>query len=175
MVEEFEPIKVKKVWYFGDNINTDDIVPHQFLTENDPDVIVKNAFKTINPEFAANAEENDIIIGGRNFGTGSSREEAVFVLRALGIKAVIAESFARIYYRNLINNGIPAIEMKDARGKIQNLRELTINLKKGAIVGVDSKNEQITVKFSPIPDFIMNILKAGGAISMLKRQLKSIS
>ena len=99
------------IYILGDDINTDDIVPSYTLTMRDPDEIVKHVLESIDPEFIQKIDKDTIILAGHNFGSGSSREEAVNVFKLLGIKAIIANSFARIYFRNLINQGIPAISI----------------------------------------------------------------
>jgi len=150
---------------FGDSINTDLIVPGEFLTEGDPRVLVENAFGGIRPGFASEVSPGDIIVAGRNFGSGSSREEAVFVVKKLGISAVVAESIARIYFRNLINNGIPALTVKGCSEYFEEGDRLKINLKRGIIINLDLGKE---LKFDPLPEFILEILNAGGIFNLIK-------
>ncbi|MBD3351549.1 MAG: 3-isopropylmalate dehydratase [Candidatus Lokiarchaeota archaeon] len=166
-------IKPKHAWIFGDHVNTDLIVPSEYLTENDPDIIVKHAFEGINPDFSKKVDNGDIIVAGRNFGCGSSREEAVFVIKELGISAVIAESFARIYFRNLINQGIPAITLKNATQIFGNMTKITINISDGIINCIDlNTRKRTTLKFKPLPEFIMKIIEAGGALNLIKTKVK---
>ncbi|MHA1728159.1 MAG: LeuD/DmdB family oxidoreductase small subunit [Promethearchaeota archaeon] len=155
-----------KVWKFGDNINTDLIVPGDYLTSNVPEEIVEHAFEGVHPGFAQKVKKGDIIIAGRNFGSGSSREEAVFVVKELGISAVIAESFSRIYFRNLINQGIPTITLKNAVNIIDEGDSVEIDLKKGTVKDI-TKNS--IYNFNPIPDFIMNFIENGGTLNLLKK------
>ncbi|HMB66004.1 MAG TPA: hypothetical protein VKO42_03935, partial [Patescibacteria group bacterium] len=116
-----------KIWVLGDNINTDLIVPSKVLTEQDPRNMVKATLEIPLPEFSEQAEKGDIIVAGSNFGCGSSREEAVYVLKVLGISAIVAKSFSRIYYRNCINLGISPIMYKDPSGTFQQKVKGTAN------------------------------------------------
>ncbi|MHA1339009.1 MAG: LeuD/DmdB family oxidoreductase small subunit [Promethearchaeota archaeon] len=165
-------INPKNIWFFGNNINTDLIVPSKYLTENDPKVIVKHAFESVIKDFSSKVSFGDIIVAGHNFGAGSSREEAVFVIKELKIAAIIAESFARIYFRNLINQGIPAITIKNAPNLFKNLKKVKIYLEKGIISAINKDYENyIEIKFNPLPPFLMKIIKSGGMINLLKKQI----
>ena len=121
-------------YILGDDINTDDIVPIHTLTLRDPNEMVKHTLEFIDPYFFKNINKGNIIIAGENFGTGSSREEAVNVFKILGIKAIIAKSFARIYFRNLINNGIPAITSEWDPKHFAKEDNIEISLEKGIIL-----------------------------------------
>ena len=154
-----------KVWKFGDNINTDSIVPSKFLTSDNPNDIVQHAFEDIFPNFAKKVKKGDIIVAGRNFGSGSSREEAVFVIKELGISAVICRSFSRIYFRNLINQGIPAITLQDGITEFEPGDEIIVDINLGSIENT-TKNKHY--KFTPIPEFIMDIINSGGALNYIK-------
>jgi 3-isopropylmalate/(R)-2-methylmalate dehydratase small subunit len=158
-----------KVWKFGDNIDTDIIIPGRYLTLRDPNEMASHAFEPIDPEFSKNVKKGDIIVGGKNFGSGSSREEAPFVLKQLGISAIVAESFARIFFRNAINIGLPLIEIKEISGKIGKGEEIEIHLSDGTLRNLKTK-EVFTMM--PLPDFLMEILKAGGAIEAIKKRVK---
>ncbi|MFX0133572.1 MAG: 3-isopropylmalate dehydratase small subunit [Candidatus Hodarchaeota archaeon] len=158
-----------KVWKFGDNIDTDIIIPGRYLTLRDPDEMASHAFEPIDSEFGKKVKKGDIILGGKNFGSGSSREEAPFVLKQLGISAIVAESFARIFFRNAINLGIPLIEIKGISKKIDAGQEIEIDLPNGTLKNL--KNQE-TFKYAPIPDFLMDILAAGGAIEAIKKRLR---
>lgn len=157
------------VYILGDDINTDDIVPSHTLTMRDPHEMAKCTLEFIDPNFAKNVDKANIIIAGHNFGTGSSREEAVHVFKLLGIKAIIAKSFARIYYRNLINLGIPGITLQWDKVMFSKEDHLEIYLKDGIIVNLTKKKE---IKFKKIPDFLAEILDAGGILNKLKGNLK---
>ncbi len=152
----------------GDDISTDDIVPSHTLTMRDPKDMVKHTLEFIDPYFSKNVDKGNIIIAGENFGMGSSREEAVHVFKLLGIKAVIAKSFARIYFRNLMNNGIPAISLKWDLNQFVKEDKIEISLLKGIII---NKSKNITLNFDKIPKFLTDILESDGAINQLKKTL----
>ena len=155
-------------YILGDDISTDDIVPSHTLTMRDPNDMVKHTLEFIDPHFSKNIEKGNIIIAGENFGTGSSREEAVHVLKLLGIKAVVAKSFARIYFRNLMNNGIPAINLKWISNQFTKEDIVEISLLKGTI---DNKSKKIRLNFEKIPKFLMDMLESGGVLNQLKNTL----
>jgi 3-isopropylmalate dehydratase small subunit len=155
-------------YILGDDISTDDIVPSHILTVRNPNDMVKHTLEFIDPYFSKNVSKGNIIIAGENFGSGSSREEAVHVFKLLGIKAVVAKSFGRIYFRNLMNSGIPAINLNwDSK---QFIKEdiIEISLLKGIIV---NKSKQIKLNFEKIPKFLMDMLECGGALNQLKKTL----
>jgi 3-isopropylmalate/(R)-2-methylmalate dehydratase small subunit len=155
-------------YILGNDINTDDIVPSHTLTMRDPQEMAKYTLEYIDPQFVKNVNNADIIIAGENFGTGSSREEAVYVFKILGIKAIIAKSFARIYFRNLINLGIPGITLDFDKNTFSKGDILEISLEEGYIL---NKTKSITIKFEKLPFFLTNILKEGGIIGQLKKKL----
>lgn len=150
------------------NINTDDIVPSHCLTLRDPSEMAQYTCENIDPEFPQKAEKLNIIIAGENFGCGSSREEAVNVFKKLGIRAIIAKSFARIYFRNLINQGIPAITFDWDNANFSDGDQLQISLEKGIINNLSKGRE---ISFQEIPPFILNILEAGGIFNKIKKEL----
>lgn len=163
---------IGRVLKFGDNINTDLIIPSQYLTVNDPRILIEHAFEGIRKDFSKTVKKGDIIIAGKNFGSGSSREEASFVVKELGIAVVIAKSFSRIYFRNLVNLGIPAISIPELPNEISENDEILINLSKGFLKVIKSqikRIENIQLKFPPLPKFIMNIIEDGGALLHLKK------
>ncbi len=155
-------------YILGDDISTDDIVPSHTLTMRDSNDMVKHTLEFIDPHFSKNVDKGNIIIAGENFGTGSSREEAVHVFKLLGIKAVVARSFARIYFRNLINNGIPAIDLKWDKNQFAKEDVIEISLLKGIII---NKSKNISLNFEKIPEFLMHILESDGVINQLKKKL----
>jgi 3-isopropylmalate/(R)-2-methylmalate dehydratase small subunit len=155
-------------YLLGDDINTDDIVPSYTLTMRDSNEMAKHTLKFIDPDFVQKTERLNIIVAGNNFGTGSSREEAVHVFKVLGIKAIIAKSFARIYFRNLINNGIPAIEVDWKKMTFLNDDLMKINLNKGLI---ENLTQNFTLEFPKLPLFLREILKEGGIINKLKKEI----
>ncbi|TFG15628.1 MAG: 3-isopropylmalate dehydratase [Promethearchaeota archaeon] len=157
-------------YILGDDINTDDIVPSHTLTMRDTHEMAKCTLEFIDPHFAKNVDQHNIIIAGENFGTGSSREEAVNVFKVLGIKAIIAKSFARIYFRNLINLGIPGISL-DWNGRMfSNGDNLEISLKEGIIL---NKTKGMKCEFQKLPKFLTEILEQGGILNQLKKKLKN--
>lgn len=165
-----------KIRKFGDNINTDLIIPSQYLTVNDPRILIDHAFEGVRKDFAKSIKKGDIIVGGKNFGSGSSREEASFVVKELGIAAVVAKSFSRIYFRNLVNLGIPAITIPKLPDEISEDDEIMINLCEGFLKIIKSKNkeiENILIEFPSLPPFIMKIIEDGGALLHLKKNFKN--
>lgn len=156
------------VYILGDDVNTDDIVPSHTLTMRDPDEMASHTLEFIDPHFVVNIHKGNIIVAGENFGTGSSREEAVHVFKILGVKAIIAKSFARIYFRNLINLGIPGIELAWDEKSLTHGDTLEISLVDGIIIN-KTKNKEIY--FKKLPEFLIKILENGGIINQLKKKL----
>ncbi|MEM1530176.1 MAG: 3-isopropylmalate dehydratase small subunit [Candidatus Bathyarchaeia archaeon] len=157
---------IGRVWKFGDNINTDLIIAGKYkLSITDLDELSKHAMEALIPNFAEKVRKGDLIVAGKNFGCGSSREQAPLVLKHLGIGAVIAESFARIFYRNAINIGLPAIEYRDTN-RISNGDLLEVNLAEGYVRNL-TKNETYNIK--PIPPALLDILASGGLVNYVKK------
>jgi 3-isopropylmalate/(R)-2-methylmalate dehydratase small subunit len=156
-------------YLLGDDINTDDIVPSFTLTMRDANEMAKHALEYIDPNFAEKASKDLIIVAGHNFGTGSSREEAVNVFKILGIKAIIAKSFSRIYFRNLINNGMMSIICDWDLKTIANSDELEILIEKGKIY---NHTKDIVIEFTKLPSFLKDIIESGGILNQLKRKIK---
>jgi 3-isopropylmalate/(R)-2-methylmalate dehydratase small subunit len=161
-----------KVLKFGDNIDTDVILPGKYLVLTDPKELAKHAMEGLDKEFSKKAEKGVIIVAGENFGCGSSREHAPIALKNAGVKAIIAKSFARIFYRNAINIGLPVLECKEAFEKIEENDEVLIDLSSGEII---DKTKNLTFKFIPLPSFLLEILNQGGLIKKLKNSLKQNS
>jgi 3-isopropylmalate/(R)-2-methylmalate dehydratase small subunit len=154
-----------RAWKYGDNVNTDVIFPGKYTyTLTDPAEIAAHALEDLDPGFAASVRPGDVIVAGRNWGCGSSREQAATCLRLAGVGAVVAVSFARIFYRNAINNGLPAILCPEAVAGIEAGREVTVDLAAGEI----RCPEGIFV-FDPFPPSVQQILADGGLISHLRR------
>ncbi len=149
-----------KVWKYGDHVNTDVIIPGRYLDDYDLKNMAKHAMEDLDPRFAKDVSYGDIIIAGRNFGCGSSREQAPLALKHAGVGAVVAVSFARIFYRNAINIGLPVIEF-DATGMFERGDVALINMEKGIIV---NETNGRTGKFEPLPSFLLEILKEGGLV-----------
>jgi 3-isopropylmalate/(R)-2-methylmalate dehydratase small subunit len=156
-------------YILGDDINTDDIVPSHTLTMRDTHEMAKCTLEFVDPNFVKNVDQGNIIIAGENFGTGSSREEAVNVFKVLGIKAIIAKSFARIYFRNLINLGIPGITLKWNKNNFSKGDSIQISLNEGVVL---NKTKKIKCEFDKLPNFLTEILKEGGILNQLKIKLK---
>lgn len=156
-----------KAWVYGDNINTDYILPGIYLELTDPQKIAKHAMEGIDPKFAQKVKQGDMIVGGRNFGLGSSREHAPIALKYSGVAVVIAESFARIFYRNSTNLGLPALELTNASKIIKDGDILEVNLKKGII----TINEEKELRFTPIPPFMQEILNEGGLAPYIRNNI----
>ena len=156
-----------KVWRYGDNIDTDVIIPARYLNTFDPKELAKHCMVDIDESFAQNVKAGDIMVGGKNFGCGSSREHAPVAIKASGIPVVIAASFARIFYRNGINIGLPLLEIGDAVEKISANDELKINTDTGTIENLTTGE---TYKAHPLPGFVQEIAKAGGLINYIKNK-----
>jgi 3-isopropylmalate/(R)-2-methylmalate dehydratase small subunit len=153
-----------KVWKFGDDINTDVITPGRYTVTTDKKRLGEIAFIEYRPEFGKNVKEGDIIVAGNNFGCGSSREHSPVAIKAAGISAVIAKSFARIFFRNSINIGLPLFVSEDA-DKIDDGDEVDINFKTGEI---HDKTKGVTIKVKPLPEFMQKIVDKGGLVEFLR-------
>ena len=156
-----------KVWRYGDNVDTDVIIPARYLNTSEPKELAKHCMEDIDPSFAGKVKAGEIIVAGRNFGCGSSREHAPVAISASGISCVIAASFARIFYRNAINIGLPLIELPQVE-----------EIKADDLVSIDvssGKVENLTTgrvyQAEPLPEFIQEIAKAGGLINFVKGEV----
>lgn len=154
-----------KVFKYNDNVDTDVIIPARYLNNSEPAFLASHCMEDIDEAFSSEAEEGDIIVAGENFGCGSSREHAPIAIKAAGIQAVVAKSFARIFFRNAINIGLPIIEQAECAEESRRGHEMTIDLKKGIIV---NKSLDKTYHFEPFPDFLLEIVNANGLIEKLK-------
>lgn len=153
--------------YDRDHINTDEIIPARYLNTDDRAELARHCLEDLDAEFIKKVKPSDVIVAGEDFGCGSSREHAVWAIRGAGVKTVIAKSFARIFYRNAINNGFYIIESADAPEKIKDGDELEIDFKSGLI---KNKTAGIDIKFKPLPDFALEIINAGGLLNKLARK-----
>ncbi len=158
-----------KVWKFGNDINTDEIIPARYLITTDPKELAKHVMEDADPEFPQKVQSGDIIVAGKNFGCGSSREHAPLALKGANIGAIIAESFARIFYRNAINLGLPIIESPEAVKDVQQGDVIFIDMDKGLIVN-KTKNKEY--KFKPLPESLKKVFEAGGLMEYAKDKLK---
>ena len=154
-----------KVWKYGDNIDTDVIIPARYLNTFDPKELAKHCMEDIDKSFAANVKTGDIMVGGKNFGCGSSREHAPVAIAASGIPVVIASSFARIFYRNGINIGLPLLEIGNDVEKIHADDVLKIDTSTGTIENLTTGD---VFHSHPLPDFVQEIAKSGGLVNYVK-------
>ena len=154
-----------RVWKFGDNIDTDIIIPARYLALTDPAALGQHCMEPLVPDFAAKVQKGDIIVGGTNFGCGSSREHAPLAITALGISVVIAKSFARIFYRNAFNKGLALLEA-DVYDLVQDGEIVEADLSSGLI-----KAGGREVKAKPIPPFMLELIREGGLINHLRKVL----
>jgi 3-isopropylmalate/(R)-2-methylmalate dehydratase small subunit len=150
---------------YGDNVDTDVIIPARYLNTTDHDELAKHCMEDIDATFVNRVKKGDIIVGGQNFGCGSSREHAPVAIKASGVSCVIAKTFARIFYRNAINIGLPILESPEFVDEVEEGDKLNIDLDKGEIINY---NKGKTYKIEPFPEFIQNIIKSGGLISHIK-------
>jgi len=158
-----------KVWRFGNDINTDAIIPARYLNTSDPQELARHVMEDADKDFPSKVRPGDIIVAGKNFGCGSSREHAPIAIKAAGIQAVVAKSFARIFYRNAFNIGLPIFELPEA-DLIKEGDEIEIDADTGIIRNI-TKSEEYKTK--PIPPFMQELVKAGGLIEWVKRRLGS--
>ena len=150
-----------KVFKYGDNVDTDVIIPARYLNTSDAKELAAHCMEDIDTEFVKNVSTGDIMVGGRNFGCGSSREHAPLVIKENGIGCVIAKSFARIFYRNAINIGLAILECEEAAEEINANDEVSIDFDTGVITNHTSGK---TYRAQPFPEFIQNIIKKGGLL-----------
>jgi 3-isopropylmalate/(R)-2-methylmalate dehydratase small subunit len=160
-----------KAWKFGNDIDTDLILPGRYLVLRDPKDLAAHVMEGADPEFPKKVKSGDIMVGGTNFGCGSSREHAPIAMKGAGISVVVAESFARIFYRNAINIGLPLIEVKDISKHVSEGDELEIDMEKGILKNLNT-NEEFEIK--GLPEFMLEILNEGGLIPYLKDKVNEI-
>ena len=157
-----------RVWKFGDDIDTDVIIQGKYLVINDPEELAKHVFENIRPEFPSQVKPGDFVVAGENFGCGSSREHAPLALKATGIEAVVAKSFARIFFRNAVNIGLRVVECRDA-DRMDDGDEIEVDYNKGVIVN-KTKGEKYSI--SPMPDFLKEIVDKGGLVNFASDLLR---
>ncbi|MGF3499065.1 MAG: 3-isopropylmalate dehydratase small subunit [Candidatus Methanosuratincola sp.] len=156
-----------RVWKFGDDIDTDVIIPAKYLRSVDQSVWPKHVLEGVDPEFSSKVRPGDIIVAGKNFGCGSSREQAALAIKWAGVAAVVAESFARIFFRNAINNGLPLIEAKGISKIVEEGDVIEIDLDSGVV-----RTPKGEVKSVPLPPFLQDILRSGGLVEYYKTHAK---
>ncbi len=154
-----------RAWKFGDDIDTDVIIQGKYLVINDEKELAKHVFENIRPEFAKDVRKGDFVVAGENFGCGSSREHAVIALKATGIEAVIAKSYARIFFRNAINTGLKVLECKET-DKIDDGDEIEVDYSRNVVI---NKTKEEEYKINPIPEFLKEIIESGGLINYCKK------
>lgn len=163
-------MKVKgKLWKFGDDINTDLIIPGKYLELTDPNEMAEHVMEGADPTFSSKVSKGDIVVGGRNFGCGSSREHAPLALKYAGVSAVVAESYARIFYRNAINIGLPSLECV---GIIKSVKEgdiLEIDVIGGTVRNI---NIGVQLAFTPLPAFMIEVLGEGGLVPYIRKNIE---
>ncbi|TLZ76904.1 MAG: 3-isopropylmalate dehydratase small subunit [Methanobacteriota archaeon] len=160
-----------RVWTFGDDISTDHIIAGKYLGTTDPKVFAEHAFESVDPTWAKKVQRGDMIVAGANFGCGSSREQAPVALKTLGISAILANSFARIFFRNAINLGFPVVECAGLRDRVKTGDTIELDLAEGE-VRIPSGQ---TLKFTPLPANVLEILEAGGLVPKLRKELHTES
>lgn len=158
-----------RAWLFGDHINTDLIIPGRYLDDYGPENLVKHVLEDADPSFAKQVAKGDIIVAGRNFGCGSSREQAPLALKLAGVSGVIAVSFARIFFRNAVNVGLPVIICPQAQALIRQGDEVEVDLERGLVRSVVAGKES---RFEPLPKFLVEILDNGGLVPYVRERLR---
>jgi len=158
--------KIKgKAWKYGDNINTDEIIPARYLNTTDPQELARHCMEDLDREFVSRAKPGDILVGGTNFGCGSSREHAPLCIKAAGLSCVIAASFARIFFRNAINIGLPIIESEQASIRIRSGDEIEVLVGAGKVLNL-TRNEEYEIV--PYPPFMKELIASGGLMNYIK-------
>jgi len=156
-----------RIWKFGSDIDTDAIIPARYLNQSDPKVLAKHAMEDERPKFSEKVKKGDILVADKNFGCGSSREHAPLALKAVGISCIIAKSFARIFYRNGLNLGLPLLESTEASEAIEEGDRVRVNLATGEIIDLTQKKKFLA---KPIPPFMQELIRDGGLIRHLRKE-----
>ncbi|TEB14582.1 2,3-dimethylmalate dehydratase small subunit [Pelotomaculum sp. FP] len=158
-----------KAWKFGGDVDTDAIIPARYLNTSDPGELAKHCMEDADPSFPAKVRPGDIIVAGKNFGCGSSREHAPISIKAAGVSCVIAGTFARIFYRNAFNIGLPIFESPEAAAEVNEGEELTVDADTGVITNLTTGKKYTA---TPVPPFMQQIIAAGGLINYVKEKVK---
>jgi 3-isopropylmalate/(R)-2-methylmalate dehydratase small subunit len=158
-----------RAWTYGDNVDTDVIIPARYLNVSTAEELAQHCMEDLDPTFHEQVKPGDIILAGRNFGCGSSREHAPLALKGAGVGAVVAESFARIFFRNAINIGLPILTCPEAVAGTEAGQRLEIELESGHIRNMDTGE---TFQAEPFPAFMLDLIQAGGLVAYTKQQLK---
>lgn len=157
-----------KVWKFGKDIDTDLIIAARYLNTSIPEELAKHVMEDADPDFVKKMSRGDVIVAGENFGCGSSREHAPIALKAAGVAAVIAPTFARIFYRNAFNMGLPIFELKES-DEIAESDEISIDMNSGTVI---NKTTNKSYSFIPIPPFMQELIDAGGLMNFAQNEVK---
>jgi 3-isopropylmalate/(R)-2-methylmalate dehydratase small subunit len=157
-----------KVWKYGKDVNTDVILPGRYLDSYEPDYLASHAMEDLDPTFSKEVKPGDIVVAETNFGCGSSREQAASCLRYCGVQAVVAKSFARLFYRNAINQGIAVIECPECVDALNRGDEVEVDIPSGTINNLTSGQ---IIQFKALPPFVMEIISSGGLVEHLKIKL----
>jgi 3-isopropylmalate/(R)-2-methylmalate dehydratase small subunit len=158
-----------RVHKFGDHVDTDVIIPAPYLVTTNPQELAAHCMEGIDPNFASRAKPGDLIVAGRNFGCGSSREHAPLAIKGLGISCVIAASFARIFYRNALNIGLPVVECPEAADGLEDGDEVEVNLEQGTVRCLATGDKWA---FAPLTGIAADLLAAGGLVPLVKKKLR---
>jgi 3-isopropylmalate/(R)-2-methylmalate dehydratase small subunit len=162
-------MKIKgKAWKFGDDVDTDAIIPARYLISTDPEFLAAHCMEDADPAFPKKVKAGDIIVAGKNFGCGSSREHAPVAIKGAAVSCVIAHNFARIFYRNAFNMGLPILESPEAAAAIATGDEVEVDLDHGLIINL---SRQQTYTAHPVPAFMQELLQAGGLMNYVKEQI----
>ncbi|MFW6301509.1 MAG: 3-isopropylmalate dehydratase small subunit [Bacillota bacterium] len=159
-----------EVWKYGDDVDTDVIIPARYLNTSDPKELAKHCLEDLDSEFTEKMNQGDIIVAGDNFGCGSSREHAPLAIKAAGVNCIIANSFARIFYRNSINIGLPILESEEAVSSISEGDKISVDLDQGLIKNLSSGEEY---QAKPFPEFMQELIASGGLINYLQEKVKN--
>lgn len=160
-----------KVWKFGSDIDTDAIIPARYLNQSDPKELAKHVMENERPSFSKKVKKGDILLAGKNFGCGSSREHAPLALKEAGISCIIAKSFARIFFRNAFNIGLPLLESQEASEVIEEGDRVRVDLSTGEIYDLTKKKRFFS---KPIPSFMQELLRDGGLIPHLRKKRSNL-
>ena len=156
-----------RIWKFGDDVDTDLIIPARYLNVSDGMELAAHCFADVRPGFSQEVSEGDIIVAGKNFGCGSSREHAPLAIKSAGVTVIIAESFARIFYRNSFNIGLPLLESPEAAQALEPADRVSVNIATGEII---RKRDGAVFSARPIPAFMRELIEAGGLVPYLQKR-----
>jgi 3-isopropylmalate/(R)-2-methylmalate dehydratase small subunit len=157
-----------RAWRYGDNVDTDVIIPARYLTTTDPDELAAHALEDLDPKFASQVQTGDVVVAGQNFGCGSSREHAAICLKAAGVSAVVASSFARIFFRNAINTGLVIVTCPEAVAATEDGDQVAVDVEAGTVQNV---TKGLSFSVEPLPDFVMDIVRAGGLVPWVRARV----